>query len=263
MVKRHKLATRGFGSECGVPDIPALAAWIAGHRGTTADITTYRLDQSLSPQIEAGIMTPCAGGKFYADRILASLCCVEDRKATGELHVESAAIIEDAARIVVGQKGAWCAMPAPHLLKIVDEYYYDESEWSTAICGAYRTIMRSMRDSGIAGTILICETMDDEEMVSLTKQKVFFFQPEPDRENLARLMTHQRQIAVRKTHLKTVFSLTDEYPLQKIFIIDPDPVSVQLALSQLDPDQVVAGGYCLKDCSEYWKPLAENAVYWN
>lgn len=263
MVKRHKLATRAFGAEPGVPDITALAAWIAEHRGTTADIITYRLDQSLAPQIEAGIMTACAGGKFYADRILASLCCVEDRKATGELHVESAAIVEDAAGIVVEKKGTWCAIPAPHLLKIVDKYYYDESEWSTAICGAYRTIMRSMRDSGIAGHILLCETMDDAELLSFTGQKVFFFQPEPDRENLARLMAHQRQIAVRKNHLKTVFNLTDEHPLQKIFIIDPDPVSVNLALSQLDPDQVVAGGYCLKDCSEYWKALGENAAYWN
>ena len=75
-------------------------------------------------------------------------------------------------------------------------------------------------------------------------------------------MEHQRQVAVGKNHLETVFDLTEEYTLRKIFIIDPDPSSINLALSQLDPDQVVAGGYCLKECGEYWKTLAENAVYW-
>jgi hypothetical protein len=262
MVKRYKLATRAFGAEPGMPDVAALAEWIAEHRGTTADIITYRLDQSLAPQIEVGIMTPCAGGKFYADRIRQSISGISDNAAVGELHVDTPAIIEDAAGIVVQKKGAWCAMPAPRLLGITDEYYDDVYEWSDAICGVYRTIMRLMRDSGVAGNILICETIDDAELTALAGQKVFFFQPASDRESLASLMEHQRQIAVGKNHLETVFDLTEEYTIQKIFIIDPDPSSINLALSQLDPDQVVAGGYCLKECGEYWKTLAENAVYW-
>ena len=51
MAKRLKLATRAFGAEPGMPDIVTLAAWIAEHRGTTADIITYLLDQSLAPQV--------------------------------------------------------------------------------------------------------------------------------------------------------------------------------------------------------------------
>ena len=123
MVKRHKLATRAFGAEPGLPDVAGLAEWIAEHRGTTADIITYRLDQSLAPQIAAGIMTPCAGGKFYADRIRQCITGINDNKAVGELHVDTPAIIEDAAGIVVQKKGAWCAIPAPHLLGITDAYY--------------------------------------------------------------------------------------------------------------------------------------------
>ena len=71
MAKRLKLATRALGAEPGKPDVPALAAWISEHRGTAADIITYQLDQSLSPQLPAGIMSPCAGGRFYRERILA------------------------------------------------------------------------------------------------------------------------------------------------------------------------------------------------
>ena len=261
MVKRLKLATRAFGAEPGTPDVAALAAWIAEHRGRMADIVTYQLDQSLAPQVETGIMTPCAGGKFYGDRILSTLNGVEDRKTAGELHVDTPAVIEDAAGIVVRKKGAWCALPAPHVLGIRDAHYDDEDEWSTAICGAYRTILRTMRDTGVAGHVLIADRMDDTELASLARQNAFFFTPAPGREDLATLMEYQKQVAVGKEYLPLVFDLMNEYSVRKIFIIDPDPASINRVLSHLDPDQVVAGGYCTKESGEYWKDLVSSAEY--
>jgi hypothetical protein len=261
MGKRLKLATRAFGAEPGMPDVAALAAWITNHRGETADILTYQLDQSLAPQIPAGIQVLCAGGAFYGSRILAALGGVVDRKVTGEIHVDLAAIIEDAAGIVVRKKGAWCAIPAPHVLTIKDFYYHDTEEWNDALCGAYRTIMRSMRDTGVAGNVLICDTIDSAELLALSRQNVFFFQRAQDRESLAGLMEHQRQIAVWKTHLMAVFDLMNEYTLQKLFIVDPDPASITLALSHLDPDQVSIGGYCTETCGTYWKNQVDTAVY--
>ena len=73
MAKRLKLPTRALGAEPGMPDVAALAAWMKRHRGITADIITYLLDQSLGPQVSAGIMAPCAGGRFYKNRILECL----------------------------------------------------------------------------------------------------------------------------------------------------------------------------------------------
>lgn len=262
MAKRYKLATRAFGAEPGLPDVAGLAEWVGGHRGTMADIITWQLDQSLVPQVEAGIMTPCAGGKFYANRIRQCISGIRDNEAVGELHLDAPAIIEDAAGIFLQKKGAWCALPAPHVLGIRDSYYDDENEWNAAICRVYRGVMRVMRDTGVAGNILICDVTNNAELAALAGQKVFFFQPEPDRESLARLMEYQRQIAVGKNHLETVFSLLNEYSLQKIFIIDPDTAAIHRALTQLDSDQVVTGGYCTNDCGEYWKTLAENATYW-
>ena len=80
MAKLHKLTTRGFGAEPGSPDIARLSAWIAEHRGTLADITTFQLYQSLAPQLACGIDHPCAGGKFCADHIRSSLLGVKDRR---------------------------------------------------------------------------------------------------------------------------------------------------------------------------------------
>jgi hypothetical protein len=261
MVKRLKLATRAFGAEPDLPDVAVLAEWIAEHRGRMADIVTYRLDRSLAPQVDAGIGLPCAGGKFYAARIRQCISGIRDNTAVGELHVDTPAILEDAAGIVLQRRGAWCAIPAPHVLGITDTYYDDEGEWNDAICGAYRTMMRDMRDTGVTGHILVADRMDRAELANLARQNAFFFAPVPCREDLATLMEFQHQVAIGKDRLQMAFDLMQEYTLQKICIIRPDQESINLALDHLDPDQVVAGGYCTADCGEYWKTLAADAFY--
>lgn len=259
MVKRRKLATRAFGAEPGKPDMAGLAEWIAEHRGRVADIITYQLDQSLAPQVSAEIGSPCAGGKFYADRIRQCITGIRDNKAVGEMHIDTPAVIEDAAGIVVQKKGAWCAIPAPHVLGIVDAYYHDRDEWNAALCEAYSTIMRAMRDTGVAGHVLIAERLDDAEMASLAWQKTFFFAP--GCKDLAALMEHQKQVAAGKDQLPMLFDLMNEYPVRKIFILDPDPASIRLALSHLDPDQVAAGGYCINGSESYWQDLVNSATF--
>ena len=261
MGKQLKLTTRAFGAEPGVPDVADLAQWVAEHRGTTADITTYQLFQSFDPQLSAGISRPCAGGKFCADRIRTSLLGVTSGRATDEIAVRTEALIEDAAGIVMQKRNSWCALPAPHVLGLIDCYYHDDEEWSDAITGAYGSLMRAMRDTGIAGHVLIGERADEMEIAALAALKVFFFQPDTNRESLERLMEHQRQIAVLPKQLETVFDLTNEYDLRKIIIVDADAEAIRLTLSHLDPDQVSVGGYCLDQSNEYWTNLVDTAVY--
>ena len=253
MAKLHKLTTRAFGAEPGIPDVVKLTEWIAEHRGTMADLTTYQLYQSLAPQLAFGIGHPCAGGKFCADRIRASLLGVVGTRATDEIAVQTDALVEDAAGIVVQKRNCWCALPAPHVLGLIDGYYCDDEEWSDALTDAYTTLMRAMREIGVVGHVLICDKADEMEFVALAAQKVFFFLPEADKKGFANLMEHQRQIAVRPKQLESVFALTDEYDLRKIFIVDADAGAITLALTHLDPDQVSIGGYCLDNSEEYWK----------
>ena len=157
------------------------------------------------PAGDRGNRVSLCRGKFYADRIRQCITGIRNNRAVGELHIDTPAIIEDAAGIVVQRKGAWCAIPAPHVLGIEDAYYGDEEEWSAAICDAYRTIMRTMRDTGVAGHVLIADRMDDAELASLAGQKIFFFAPAPDRENLAILMEYQQQVAVGKRPAEYAF----------------------------------------------------------
>lgn len=261
MVKQLNLPTRAFGAEPQVPDRAVLADWIAEHRGRLADIITYHLDQSLAPQIPAGIGIPCAGGRFYAERIRECIEGITENRATGELHADTPDIIEDAAAIVVQKKGAWCALPAPHALGVQDAYYSDNDEWNDAICGIYRTLMRAMRDTGVAGHVLICEQASDPELVALAGQMVFFFSPEPDREILAGILEHQQKVAITQGRLETLFDLMNEYTVRKIFLLNPDDAAVRLARTHFDPDQIVGAGYCTDECNAYWKSVVERSVY--
>ena len=114
MAKTIQLETRAFGAEPGMPDVAALAGWVAGHRGIAADLHAYLLDRSLEPQITAGITRLCAGGLFYRDRIRGSLCGLCKEIVTDEIGAETGTMREDAVFITAQKKGAWCAIPAPH-----------------------------------------------------------------------------------------------------------------------------------------------------
>lgn len=261
MVKKHTIPTRSLGAEPGVVDIPMLTSWVAEHRGKSGDLMSFQLDQTLAPQLSAGVSIPCVGGKFYQDRIMECLIGIQNNQAVNEIGINTTSVIEDAVDIVAQKKGVWCALPAPHLLGIQDVYYGDIDELNDAITGVYRTLMRAMRDSGIAGHVLICDQVDEGEISALTRQKVFFFHPGPDRECLQTLLEYQRQVAVDTGHLDVVFDLSNEYDLHQVIVMNSDKESITLALSRLDPDQVMAGGYCTEGCEQYWKSVVDSAVY--
>jgi hypothetical protein len=261
MAKRLPLATRAFGAEPDIPDVAVLAGWIAEHRGRLADITTFRLDQSLAPQVTAGIGVSCAGGKFYADRIRESIAGITEKRATRELHADTPAVIEDAAGIVVQKKDAWCAMPAPHALEIEDDYYSDTDEWNEAIGSNYKVLMRAMRDMGVAGHVLVCDRAEEAELALLARQKVFFFCPDQDRDTLAGILEYQQQVAVGSDQLEILFDLMNEYTVRRIFLLDPDDDAVELARSHFDTDQIIGSGYCTEGCDDYWNTIVRQSVY--
>lgn len=261
MVKRLNLPTRGFGGEPGMPDVAGLAAWIAEHRGRTADIITYLLEQSLAPQLSAGIGLSCAGGTFYAGRIRDCLRGLNGSRIVDDISLDTAPIVEDAAGIVVQKKGAWCAIPAPGGLGLTDRYYQDAGEYHYAIHTEYTRLMRAMRDTGVPGHVLVAESIPEEDVLALAGKNVFFFAPAPTRTDLAILLERQRQVAITGEMLPTLFELKGEYDFSRIFLVDPDPGSVRLALAHLDPDQISAAGYCTDGDPAYWKALVAAAVY--
>ncbi len=258
--KLRQIPTRAFGAEPGIPDIRELAGWVAERRGMQGDLTTYLLARSLSPQKETAITAPCAGGKFYRNRLIGCLLGLDADTVVAEIGVDAEPVIADAIETTKALRGVSVAMPAPHLLGITDSYYHDDDEWVHAIAGAYRTLMRSMRDAGCGGHVLICDHIDEQETEALAGRKVFFFHPAPGREDLEILLEHQRQVAVPRQDVKTVISLAEEYEISGIVIMDPDDTAIRAALESLDLSRITAGGYCTSDCTAYWQDLKASAV---
>jgi hypothetical protein len=263
MGKRRPLPTRAFGAEPGIPDVPDLAGWVAEQRerGEAGDLTLYRLGRSLEPQLEAGIAAPCAGGKFYRERLLSSFTGIEEGVITGETEVSLDDLVADAAELAGQKKGVWCAMPAPALMGLADRYYGADDEAGAAVFDLYRSAMRAMRDAGAGGHVLICDRAGEQELAALARQKVFFFNPAPQGEDLGLLLEYQDRIAVGRDYVGKVFALAGEYEVRQLIITDADEASVALALSHLDPDQVVIGGYCTDSCSTYWEDVVNRAFY--
>jgi len=263
MVKIVPLPTRAFGAEPGIPDIAALAGWIADHRGTTADLLAYRLDTSLAPQLDACITVPCVGGLFCRERVLGDLTGLNEKRdaVTGELAFEGTGLAADSAMLSPRKKDLWFALPAPHALGIADAYYGDEDEWQDSFTAAYSRMMREMRDAGIGGNVLICNHLVESELAALAQKKVFFFIPEASGKDLEALLECQRVVAVRPSRLKEVSRLTDEYDISRLVIMDPDDEAIKTAVAFCDPDRISAGGYCTTACDTYWQALAASAVY--
>lgn len=257
VAKKIPIATRSMGSEENVPTVAELADWIADARGFEGDLMSLLLERSLAPQKEIGM--PSAGGRFYAPRLLASIAGIADGAIVGELDAVPGELAADAYRCRAIRKGAYVTLPAPDLLGLVDRYYGDPDDGIDALAVIYRSLMRSMRDAGIGGHVLIADDLRAEIAERLAGPKTFLFIEHPDRQSIELLLESQQQVAVDPDQVPKVLGMVDEYEMQRLTIINPDPGSLATAAEVLDPDRIVAGGYCRENCGRYWPDLAARA----
>ena len=190
MGKRVSFPTRSFGSDAPAPDSGALAEWVGARRGRSGDLTTYYLEEGLQYQLDAGVTTPCAGGRFYLDRLLDSFIGVEGKIVTGEIGCDTSPLIHDAGDLQAMQKNLWLAAPSPLELGLTDRYFQDPEEATHSLFSAYQEMMRAMRDAGIAGHVLLCDEPTLEELEALAGRKVFFFSQLQTRKSLALLLEY-------------------------------------------------------------------------
>jgi hypothetical protein len=261
MSKLLQFSTRSFGSEVDSPDPGELAGWASGRRGLGGDLTTFMLEQSLEPQVHAGIDRPCAGGIFYRDRWLESLVGISEGVITGEMDMDPTFLRSDVEGLLKKNKDLWFAIPAPHAFGLRDMYYGDAEEATRAVLGQFKRLMRAMRDERAGGHVILCERPDPVELEALAMKKSLFFQPDPQGDDLAALLEYQRTIAVKSRDLPILTGLMAEYQVKDLVLINPDPGALRQALMHFDPENITAGGYCTSRCQGYWGELAGSAAY--
>ena len=258
MAKARRVPVLSFGSEVEIPPVGELADWVREQRGSSADLTTYLLDRSLS--VQQGVDLPCAGGLCYRDRWLSSLPGIRDRVLVHDPDPFTGDVEGDALGIVAARKGAWVGIPAPHMLDVRDGYFHDPEECCAALCGAYRDLMRAMRDRGIRGHVILADAPDGCELELLAGSRAYYMVRDPGVDDLEAILEHQPRIAVPSPLLTEAVALQDEYRIRSIALLDPMPGDLATASELLDLGRIETGGYCAKDCREYWEQLVERSL---
>jgi hypothetical protein len=257
MSKKIRIPVRALGSEVENPGIPDLAAWVAAHHGIEADLITFKLEESL--RVQEGVDIPAAGGRFYRSRLTASLIGVDNGVLTGELSADHRDVTADADRIIFLQKGAWSSLPAPHLWDITDDYYHDHGEFLVALCRCTKQLMRTMRDRGIKGHILLCDRYGEEEVEELAGPRVLFYLENPTLKDLSLHLEHQRRVAVPGARIDMALGLLDEFEITRLTVVDPTKEALGKVQSHFDTGSFEAGGYCRKECAGYWRGITDSA----
>jgi hypothetical protein len=260
MAGARRIPVRSFGSEVPDPSVQDLAGWIGKRKGIGGDLTSYLLEKSLEAQ--EGVDLPCAGGRIYLARVLATLRGTEGEILRTEPSADTALVEEDARWGASRRKGLAFALPAPSLLGIRDGFFHDREEFREGMAAAFRQILRAMRDAGAGGHVLLGEKIRGEELEDLAGPRTFFFYPELSERDLPTLLEYQDTVAVPRDLVEDALDLLDEFDLRHLFIVDGKEEDLLIALEHLDPDQVSLGGYCGQgeDCGRYWKGLVERAT---
>ncbi|HZD43624.1 MAG TPA: hypothetical protein VE134_06145 [Methanomicrobiales archaeon] len=257
MAKRYVIVTRSFGAEVEKPDISSLAAWLPQRKGRAGDLMTILLELSLHTQGEIDL--PCGGGLFYRERLLETIGGIEGDALTHEPDVNPAHVVMDAVSLLSYNRNTWCALPAPSMLDISNRYYRDSAEFFEGLVSAYSDLMRTMRNAGIKGHVLISRQPEEIELEELAGRRALFFLLDPDQQSIATLLEHQREIAIPPSLFDSVLGLMGEFAVQKVALLDPARGDLEQAALHMDIENLQAGGYCREECAAYWETLSEQA----
>jgi hypothetical protein len=255
MATRRRLETRGFGGETPIPPLSRLAERLRERPGIEADLTTFQLLEMLRPQLAAGIGVVAAGGTFYGDRWRSALGGVRDDVLRDAPFPEPDALAMDARAIAGEVRAPFAAMPAPSTFGIVDRHFGDEAEAGAAIRDVCGSLMRAMRDAGVAGHVLIAPSPTDEELEDLASPLTFFYCPDGGPASLDLLLDHQRAFALSGERVAELAALIDQVGRRTVYLVDPTEDEIAAALEVLDHDNLRIGGFCPGDCDSYWQGL--------
>lgn len=217
---------------------------------------TFRLLESIRPQLEAGIGLVAGGGEFYAERWQGALGGVREGVIRADLFADPGALAMDARAIASATRMPFAAMPIPSALGLADRHYRDRAEADAAVRDVFGVLMRAMRDAGVAGHVLIAASPPEDEIEDLASPFTFILCRDPTAETLDALLDHQRAFALPGNRVGELAAIIDQTGRRPVYLLDPDEGEIGAALGVLDPEYVRVGGLCPGDCDDYWRRLA-------
>ena len=238
------------------PDVQAVSAWIAGIRGSEADLISYQTDTLTAAQMPYAAV-PTAGGAFYRPRILEAFG-IHDDILTDAPDMKTGLIEADASRVKKTAKQFRFSLPAPCSLAIENRYYTDTDEYQETLAEAYAELCRTLRDIGSTGCVLRAETPSEIELEKLHGRK-YLWSADADAAETVLEWTHDLVLAASSVSL--LEDLADRFTIHHVYLADADAASLKIALKTFEPDHIFVAGYAGEDADAgYWKQLADLTV---
>lgn len=238
-----------------VPGTRELGDWIQRHAGTTADLTTWEVEETLRAQ-GPEILSPAAGGMWYGDRMLAAFPNVSKQRISGEFDLHTADISADCMTAARIRKGCWWAVPSPQALHLTDGYFEDEDTASEEVADAVTRVCRVMRDTGAAGHVLLYDGVPDAmDQEHFSGKRFLRFVPDAFLEEVLEV---QRDLILSADAVPRLAELADCYTIRQVYVTDPTVEALAGACRLFDPEDVFCAGTAPETEQEaYWKSLAE------
>jgi hypothetical protein len=247
------LKTRSFGSEARTPGQGELAGWVAGRRGREGDLVSYLLEDSLRPQLDAGITIPCAGGDFYRFRVT----WAGGIHPEGLTEPELGEVISDVEAIRMIAKGVWFSIPSFSLTG--PAFRTEEDEQPDEYYGRIRYVLRAMRDAGAGGHVIRCNGTDLEEIEALSGGRRILVPVRLTNESLENILEYQPMLPLDEGTLQELPGFLDRFRITRVILTSPDSAMIGETLLHLDPELVEIGGYCPGNCPDFWKKISNSA----
>lgn len=254
MGRKIQVKTISLGSEPDAPDVDELAAFIADHRGYEADLISAQLFSSVTAQIIAGIDTPAAGGLFCHDRIEQAVVWDNEYGAT----VDPSILLQDMPFISRRGVRLLSVHESPSLIGTGPSP--DDEEGFEEFCKAYSGLLRVLRDGGIVGHVLHTRAPSSIELELFSGPKTTLYVHDAELVDLEELLEVTGTLVIPADSTSMAASLTEQFQIRRLILVEPDADSLSDALSILDQDHIRVGGYATGPEEEYWKKIAESAV---
>ena len=253
MGKKFQFKTISLGSEPEIPSVDELASIIAKYKGSDADLITFQMICSCNYQQEADINEQGVGGKFSTPRIQNALSWDADSGAITDISM----LVQDYSGLI--RKGSILRSIHESPGKFDNSPPTDDEDSFSEYCRAYSKILRSLRDIGIYGHVILTKNPVQIELELLSDTKSLIHVQEPNPEQLEELLEYTSKLIIPGDYFVVIPDLMERYDIRDLILVNPEKQGLINSLEYFDPEKIQIAGYAKGDEGSFWKQLKDSS----
>jgi hypothetical protein len=253
MGKKLRFKTISLGSDPDIPSADELSSLISNAKGSEADLTTFQMLRSGKFQYDVDLDESGVGGEYSTPRMNKALLWDSDNG----LIIDTSEIVSDYSMIT--RKGGFIRSvhESPGVLGCSPDI--NDEDGFAEFCKGYGIILRSLRDTGMKGHVILTKKPDLLELELISNMKNIIYLMEPEERELEELLEFTTKLVIHSQFISVIPNLMDSYKVRDLVIVDPHSEDLVAVLEFIDRDHVIVAGYALGDEKSYWERLKSSA----